>query len=348
MKVYFNTNFWGGLAKEPGQMDISTRELQPKKLNREFVWEDISGFIPAIYTGSQGMAVDFCIRVSNETVEDFYHKWEAKLKNQADAKLSEQEKSQMIETNPLSADFFMEISVNGEKLENTFGCSACYSSILSALTGKSMENSLEKQLVQEYGCDEKTSWIFMRHFCKWEKEPDFISSLDIDLKPNYKNYICKSVEIGKDDAGKKYALTHPVTGQRYELYIHEVVCEEIDRNFLKEHLNRESHIEYPTQYMALSYELIPELPQEKFQIRSIDSGDQPRGIQQGKNRGISILVGGGNGPNAYFIAGKRKEKKEKGHFASSSTYFTLSDSIQWQPVFMEKEREEMRLHVEIS
>lgn len=263
MKVYYNTNYWGcqrNEAIEANSDGTNPEELQAKKLNREFVWEDISGFIPAIYTGSQGIAVDFCVRIPNEAVEAFYSKWKVKLENQAHTRLSEEEQWQIINENPLSKDFSMDISVNGEKLENTFGCGAGYSSVLSALTGKSMEGSLEKQLMQEYGCDEQTSWIFKRHFCKWEKEPDFISSLDIDLKPYHKDYLCEPVEIGKNDAGKKYVLTHPVTGQRYELYIHEVMCEEIDRDFIKEHLDRESHLEYPTQYMTLSYELVPGLP----------------------------------------------------------------------------------------
>lgn len=320
MKVYYNTNYWGcqrNEAIDANRDGTNPEELQAKKLNREFVWEDISGFIPAIYIGLQGIAVDFCIRVSDE------------------------EQWQIINENPLSQDFSVDISVNGEKLENTLGCGTGYSHVLATLTGQSMEDSMEMQLVQAYGCDEQASWIFKRHFCRWKKEPDLINSLDIDFKPHHKDYPCEAIEIGRNDAGKRYELTHPVTGQRFALHIHEVICEELGRDLAPQ-------LEYPIQYMALSYEIVPELSHEKFHIRSIDSGEQPKGMQQGESRGIRVLIGGADGPTAYFVAGKRKGEKEEGRFAASSMYFTLPDCLPWQPVFMEKEREEMRLHVEIG
>lgn len=341
MKVYFDTNYWGcqrNEAIEAHRDGTNSEELQAKKLNREFVWEDISGFIPAIYIGLQGMAVDFCIRVSDEEVKAFYHKWKFIMENQAHMRLSEEEQWQIINENPLSQDFSVDISVNGEKLENTSGCSTGYSHMLATLTGQSMEDSMEIQLVQAYGCDEQASWVFRRYFCKWTKKPDLINSVDIDFKPHHKDYPCEAIEIGRNDAGKRYKLTHPVTGQKFALHIYEVMCEKLDRGL-------DSQLEYPTRYMALSYELIPELPQEKFQIRSIDSGEQPKGIQQGESRGISVLIGGADGPTAYFVAGKRKREKKEERLAASSLYFTLPDCLSWQPVFMEKEREEMRLHV---
>lgn len=337
MKVYYGANFWGHPP--------NAEELQPKKLNKEFVWGDISGFIPAIYTGQKGMAVDFCIRVSNDAMEAFYHKWKSKLGNQATSRLSEEEGLQIISENPLTKDFSVEVSVNGEKLESTFGCGTGYSSVLSILTGKSVEDSLERQLVKEYHCDEQSSWIFKRHICKWKKKPDFIKSLDIDLKPQHKEYLCEIVEIGKNDAGKKYELTHPATGQKFELHIHEVMCEEIDGDYLKEHSGGNSYLEYPTKYMALTYELVPGLPMEKFQIREAGSGERPKGINQNQSAEI-ILIGGADGPTSYFVAGKRKE--QKGHFVVSAMYFTLPTSLQWLPVFVEKEGEEMRLRVEIE
>ena len=64
MKVYFGKNFWG--SGEDGT------EMEEIRLNQSFLWEDISGFIPSVYVDEEGIAIDFCIRVSNEKLKIFF------------------------------------------------------------------------------------------------------------------------------------------------------------------------------------------------------------------------------------------------------------------------------------
>lgn len=168
MKVYYGTNFWGS-PKE-------AEELEKISLNKEFIWDSLSGFVPAIYVGEQGIAVDICIRVSNAEVKDFYEKWRPKLHDQ----ISEEERRQAQLENPLNIDFSLNIFVNGEKLENDFGCGTCYSSVI-AKEYTTAHPGKEEQLMTEYSCDQNYAWYFKRHMCKWGVRSKKLETLEIEF-----------------------------------------------------------------------------------------------------------------------------------------------------------------------
>ena len=84
MKIYHSGNFWGHHKKYE-------RALHPVVQNREFVWEDVSGFIPAVYTGADGLVMDLCVRIDRQKVEAFVEKWQEMTKN---GSLTEEEQEQ--------------------------------------------------------------------------------------------------------------------------------------------------------------------------------------------------------------------------------------------------------------
>lgn len=121
MKIYHSGNFWGHHKKYE-------RALHPVVQNREFVWEDVSGFIPAVYTGADGLVMDLCVRIDRQKVEAFVEKWQEMTKN---GSLTEEEQEQL--------------AGKGRR-----------------------KSLLEEEIADAYGCDKTQCWYFMRQAYDWE------------------------------------------------------------------------------------------------------------------------------------------------------------------------------------
>lgn len=329
MKVYYGTNFWG----HPKEAE----ELEKLSLNKEFTWDSLSGFIPAVYVGEQGIVVDICIRVSNTEVKDFYEKWKPKLHGQ----ISEEERRQAELENPLNIDFSLNISVNGEKLENDFGCGTCYSSVIAKeyITAHPGE---EEQLMTEYSCDQNFAWYFKRHMCKWGVRPKKLENLEIEFVSSNKEFSCAPIEFGMESVGRSYELTHPLGGKIYELHVHDMKQGEIDQELFKRLDKKEEKVQHPTHYISLFYSLTPELLADKFQMQNADYGEKPRRIQENLD-GTVTVIGYIDSSSSVFLAGKQKDKEKR--IAVSPLYFEPVKDVKWRPVFLEKEREDMTLYI---
>lgn len=329
MNVYYGTNFWG--SGKPGT------EMEEIRVNKDFTWDDISGFIPSAYVCSEGIAIDFCLRVPNEPVRRFWDKWHQKLGQEMD----EDEREKLLQENPLDLDFNVQICVNDWKLENDFGCGACYTKEY----GNNMEGSLEEQLFLAYGCDESASWVFKRHMCRWDRQPKKINTIAVDFLAPDKPLACDDIELGLEDANKELILTSPVNGGQYTLHVDKVEQQELPEDMLALHQSRHPKLQYPSHYLTVSYHIEPELPENAFLLQSAGKGDQPRGQSAQAASGISV-IGGADGPTSIFIAGKRDRKQ--GRIAITALHFEPIERELWQPVFMIKEREDMRLVLSLS
>lgn len=62
-KVYFDGDFWGHRGKDRAGKEI--------KLDKQFDWAGYHWVIPAAYSCSKGLVVDFCMRVDSESIRDF-------------------------------------------------------------------------------------------------------------------------------------------------------------------------------------------------------------------------------------------------------------------------------------
>lgn len=329
MKVYYGTNFWG-CPKE-------AEELEKIPLNKEFSWDSLSGFIPAVYVGEQGIAVDICVRVSNVEVKAFYEKWKPKLHDQ----ISEEEERQVRSENPLNIDFSLKISVNGEKFENDFGCGTCYSSVI-AKEYTTAHPGKEEELMTEYSCDQNFAWYFKRHMCKWEVRPKELKTLEIEFISSNKEFFCAPIEFGMESVGSSYELKHPLGGKIYKLYVHDMEQGEIDQELFKRLNKKEEKVQHPMHYVALIYSLSPELSAARFQLQNADYGDKPRKIQENSD-GTVTVIGYIDGATSVFLAGKQKDEEKR--TAVSSLYFEPVKGAKWRPVFLEKEREDMTLYI---
>lgn len=345
MKVYYGTNFWGSsraaerkAAKEVGETAKKYELLEKVTLNQEFIWGDISGFIPAIYVGSEGMAVDLCIRVSNEAYQTFYDKWKPRLENG----LSKTEREQIEAENPMNINFALGASVNGEKLQNDFGCGTCYSKIA---IDEYRKGGVEEQLIREYECDESSSWCFKRQMWKWKEQPEQIHNLELEFIAEQKAYPGTQIEVDLESKGKKYDILHPLNDKHYELQISNIVQQEISKEVL-EGLKERHDWEYPNQYLIISYAMEPDISQNNFHLKDATEGDSPRNMCAHENGAVSVIVGNVDGPTSIFIAGKRKDKQEM--IAVSAMHFEPVAHVSLNAVFMEKEREDMRLRIDLT
>lgn len=328
MKVYYGKNFWG--SSEQGT------EMKEIRLNKDFVWEDISGFIPSLYICREGVALDICIRIPNEPVKRFWDNWHQKLGQG----LSEEEQEKLSRENPLDIDFEIQVYINGEKLQNDFGCGACYTKAF----GEQMEGSLEEQLFLSYGCDENASWVFKRHMCKWSAYQEKIKTIEIHFKAYDKPYPCEAIEIGLEDVGKEFEIVHPISKEHYTLYVKQAEQQELTEDMLAFHKSRHANLKYPTHYLTVSYYINPKLPEEAFLLESAGKGDKP--CRQSSNKAVDIhVIGGTDGPTSLFIAGKRD--RAQGRIAITALHFEPIESEPWRPVFMIKEREDLRLILSI-
>lgn len=67
-KVYFEGNFWGHSGKDHAGTEI--------RLNKQFDWARHHWVIPAAYSCSKGLVMDFCMRTPEEDIRKFITKWD--------------------------------------------------------------------------------------------------------------------------------------------------------------------------------------------------------------------------------------------------------------------------------
>ncbi len=355
MKVYYGTNFYG--PSKDGE------EMRKKEINREFKWGNLSGFLPAVYIGKEGMAADICIRVAEDRIREFYGIWQHRMEEG----MSRAEYEQALEENPLNIDFELCAWVNGEKLQSSFSCGTSYSVIFMEESGGC---AAARELMLEYGCKEEYGWCIRRHMFAWEKEPERLNCIDLEFIGLNKDYRDMPIEIGAGDAGRKYAVTNPLSQKQYEVWIKGTEWKEIPLDFLKASENQKISC-IPNHYLLLTYSVEPDLHQEKFRLQDISDGGA--GSSQDADGMENAIIGGAYGPTAIFLAGRKKVTEDRlavsvlyacqagdcrsglmpgGSAAGDSIPAKASEPepvrrIKWVPVFSEKERQDMRLHIEL-
>ena len=59
------------------------------------------------------------------------------------------------------------------------------------------------------------------------------------------------------------------------------------------------------------------------------------------------IIGGAEGPTAIFIAGKDTKESRK-HISCSALHFNKISQVEWRPIFYMKDREDLKLIINIS
>ena len=336
MKVYFSSNFFNHNTNEEPLNEIP--------LKKEFTWEETNGFIPALYIGEEGIVIDVCIRIPIEKVQSFLEKWNLEKRV---SELSDEDLEQMIRENPFNLNYNMDMVIDGERLLFDGACGLGWHPLKIAEEQVTEE---VKELMEYYECDQKCGWYFDRRVYRLNNQiPEKIETVELMFQIDKTPYSGEHFITEEGCEEKTLELIHPVTGQVFNLTIHGYEPDEM-RGF---RIHQRQGREFPTQYHTLSYSLSPELPQEDFRIQDCCKSDQPRklgGCKENENENTvsSIaIIGGAEGPTSIFIAGKDAKESEK-HTTCSSLHFNKTLQVEWRTIFYVKEREDMKLTINIS
>ncbi|HKL98514.1 MAG TPA: hypothetical protein VJZ06_01245, partial [Mobilitalea sp.] len=258
-KVYYSCNFNGYHGRERAGKEISVA--------KQFCWGDEVWHIPAVYSCTAGLVVDFCIEINPERIKSFFDKYY--LSHEDDYFFTDEEREQINAENPLNFDFRSQIVLNGKTLHQRHSCSTTW--IPEFCLPQSIESDLtSKWIIGHYGLDPSKGWIFHRATFPWatKKRPTMrLLRLNLEQEP----VDISRIYFDNLDISKSIAFSHPITDTEHTLTVMAYEKQEIDRqHFCGENL------EFPTHYTKMTYVLSPEIPNQSFLISDCEKGDRPR------------------------------------------------------------------------
>lgn len=342
MEVYWNNNFWSHPKGES--------PLKPVYINQAFVWDGITGVIPAVYLGENGMVLDCCIRISPDSMKNFLKKWEEIWMQKGNEKgLMEEECEQVSRENPCRLDFCVDVQLDGLWLERSQSCSVPWYpaeilEIQSALEEGHKQDRESVKLMEAYGCDSEAVWVFERSSYLWPEQAGRNCKTDfkkVKLRFKQMPVTCTArrfvTEPGKDR--ETMEVVHPVTKEKYTVTL--LGCENVVLSqTMMASISSRMGGEYPGHYQILSYTVTPEI-KDGFRIEDCAGNDQPRKREKRRAKESVSVIGGAHGPVAFFAAGKSSDPAID--MAMSSLHFEPTPRIEWKCIFETKFREDMEL-----
>ncbi len=323
--VFFDGNFWGYTGKESAGEEI--------KVNKNFQWAGKTCLIPAVYLCGKGIVADICIRTEPEEIQSFMERWNLSPENERERHFTREEQMLLEAENPLTFDFSLRLSVNGQVLTRSHGCSVC---VLPWL--KENNNREEEQILAYYGLDTYFAWTIWRFSFPWKtKSCAAIQTLSAQLRQN--PVLIPVSRLCVSEAGEKFSFHSPENGKACTLTVKEYKKEEVPENSLK--MMRDTI--FPTHFYRMSYLLEPDIPDDRIRILDCSDGDKPgkRGGSCSAAAAIGI-IGGADGA-LPAIAGDGPSGNVR--MACSSLYFELPDKTDWIVAVMKEKSEDMCLEL---
>ncbi|MCB8817066.1 hypothetical protein [Desulfosporosinus shakirovi] len=328
-KVYFDGNFWGYHGRERAGKEIS--------LARQFAWEDEVWHIPAIYTCTKGLVVDFCLQVPAERIRTFMDKWNLSIENDRTTDFTDEQQMQIHAENPLAININPKVVLNGTVLSGAHGCGLSWNPCFPE------GNGLEaKSVTQHYALDPAYGWVIWRSAFPWmKKRKPQITTLSVTLMQE--PVAMSGPHFHVPAPGESIGFTHPTTGAQHTLTVQEYERKEMSR----EHFGSQNQ-EFPMHYTVMSYTLAPDLSDGAFTVTDCLPSDQPRQKRTNPNEpqasgSICVaIIGGSDGSTAIIFGGSGQGKL---HVACSSLHFEPVDDVEWRMVFHEKRREDVTVEL---
>ncbi len=327
-KVYFDDNFRRHHGRERAGKEIH--------LDKQFIWDDEAWHIPAIYTCSKGLVLDFCVRVPIERIRSFIDTWHLSVKNDG-SNLTDEQRMQIDAENPLSFKTNPQVVLNGTVLSGSHSRGVPWNPCFPE------GNGLEaKSAIQHYCLDSACGWVIWRAAFPWaEKHKPQIAALSVTLKQ--KPVALPGPHFHVPAPGECIAFTHPTTGAQHMLTIQEYAQREMAYKYFES-----QDYDFPTHYTVMSYTLSPDLPDSAFTVIDCIRSDQPR--QKSTNPyepqttdSISVgIIGGADGATAISFGGSGQGQPRT---ACSALHFKAVDDVEWYMVFHEKKREDVTVEL---
>lgn len=326
--VYYNCGYWNKNDKGKPGKEIA--------INKSFAWGDEVWHIPALYSYSKGLVVDFCVEIKPEKVKTFIDKWYPALEK--DERLTREAYEQMKQENPMEIGFRPRLFVNGKEIIAKHGTSISWIPE-SCLPDGVIREIESKEIINHYGLDETRAWSFHRWSCPWatKRKPEIKS---IKLKLERDLTAIQGIHFKNPSVGDIISFVHPVRNTEHKLTVLAYEKQEFPRQGFQD-----EEYEFPTLHTAMTYTLEPELPGRNFQVRDCIQNEQPKRKprnqfepQASYDACAIAIIGGADGPTAVFAsAGQNLEQ----HCALSALRFEYVDDIEWKIVFREKLMEDI-------
>ncbi len=330
--VYYDHGFWNRNAKgKSGKETV---------LNKRFSWNDEVWHIPAIYSCSKGLVVDFCVEIDTEKVKEFIDKWYPTLEKTE--RLSRESHEQMEKENPMDISFHFNLQINGKTITGKHGSSISWIPEQYLPDGVKSERE-SKELIEHYGLDETRVWSFHRWSCPWvtKRKPE-IKTVKLNLERD--PVAIQGIHFKNPSVGDVITFVHPISGTEHKLTVLEYEKQEFPMKGLQD-----EEYEYPTHHTAMTYTLEPELSGRKFQVRDCLPNEQlkrkPRNQFEPQSEYDACcvgIIGGADGPTAVFVSPIQKGEQ---HIALSALRFEPANDIEWKIVFREKLVEDIEVEL---
>ena len=326
--VYFEHGFWNRNAKgKPGE-EIA--------INKTFSWGNEIWHIPAVYSCSKGIVVDFCIEIQPEKEKAFIDKWYPVLSK--DENISNELREQIEQENPIDVNFRTHLKVNGKPVIAKHGNSVQWLPE-SCLPDGVKNESESKEIIRHYGLDETKVWSFHRWSFPWssKRKPEIkYISLKLERDP----VTIQGVHFKNPSVGDVISFVHPISDAEHKLTVLAYEKQEFPRQGFQH-----EEYEFPTLHTAMTYILEPELPGRNFQVRDCLQNEQPKRKPRNQfepeanyDACAIAIIGGADGPTAFFVSGGQNLEQ---HRALSALRFEHADDIEWKIVFREKLMEDI-------
>ena len=326
--VYFDHGFWNRNAKGKPGAEIA--------INKTFSWGDEIWHIPAVYSCSKGLVIDFCIEIQPEKEKAFIDKWYLVLSQEEN--VSDELREQIEQENPIDINFGTHLQVNGKPVIAKHG-NAIQWIPESCLPDGVRNESESKEIIRHYSLDETKVWSFHRWSFPWtSKRKPKIKTIRLKLERELATI--QGIHFKNPSVGDEITFVHPVHNTEHKL----IVLAYEKQEFPHQGFQHEEY-EFPTLHTAMTYTLEPELSGRNFQVRDCIQNEQPKRKPRNQfepeanyDACAIAIIGGADGPTAVFVsAGHNLEQ----HCALSALRFEYADDIEWKIVFREKLMEDI-------
>lgn len=306
-------------------------------LGTSFRWADRDWLIPSVYRCAKGLVIDFCRKIPEKQVQEYFDKWN--LMNEDENHFTDAEMEQINNENPIEFAFHAVAEVNGKKLDWSHGNGFWYSS----LSGEAQNTDSDSEAwMNHYQLDRSCCWSFARYHFPWatKRKPD-INELWVELEQD--EISCSGEPFTVSGPNEIVNITHPVTGKAYTLKVLDLQPETLSEQQLFEGFI------CPKYLWTIRYTLDPELPHNDFSLRDCDESDMAIRAQEEKqstcDSSVEVaalgIIGGADGPTAVIVTRIDKNANERSD--CSSLHFEPVSKVVWKPVFQVKQFKNIRI-----
>lgn len=303
-------------------------------LNVHFSWAGYEWIVPSAYICAKGLVLDVFTEADSDKVHAFLFKW--MFAEEDESKLTDEQRNQIIQENPLAFDYRSCVDVNGKLLREKQGKGNGW------VQGYEMyESEAMRDILDHYELSLEKCWIWHRMSFPWAtKTKPSIKSLALKLEQRPVSIIGERFNV--TDVGQQIKFIHPVTNVEHTLTV-----TEYEQDTLSFDHQFSDGYEHPTNLTKMGYTLEPELSNMQFSVSDTKQSDAPKKVNvDALNNDFAsaiAIIGGADGPTSVIMGVPRSEKKL--HAACSALTFEPQKRVGWKMTFREKTVEDFEIQI---